>query len=209
MVAIQSYTGTLLVFHLLMGEVAGAGMEYRDAAEQTLASFTRLVGEAEEASLEWVEFLDPIVPTHLLARGPSRASALEGSLLFNETARAPAVAFTAGSFRHGPVEVVEDGFRSIIFAPAGRTRDLNLALARNLIRFGGAVRVVGPPAEDPDLGGDLFWPVAELPEMLAPLVEVVPLQFAALRLAQKKGLDVGRFRHTGLITRDESSFSTE
>ena len=51
----------------------------------------------------------------------------------------------AASFRHGPIELVDDCFRGIVFAPMGKTRALNLALASELERFGGKVLLVGPP----------------------------------------------------------------
>jgi glucosamine--fructose-6-phosphate aminotransferase (isomerizing) len=43
--------------------------------------------------------------------------------------------------------------------------------------------------------------------MLAPLFEIVPVQAAALRLAQLKGMAVGSFRYTPQVTRDEATFS--
>ena len=125
--------------------------------------------------------------------------------MFNETAKAPAIGMPVATFRHGPVEIVDPGFRGLIFAPRGCTCDLNVALAQDLTRFGGHVRVIGPQKVDA-LG--LEWcSTPSVPEMLAPLFEIVPLQVAALRLAQLKGIEVGSFRHTTQVTRDEAIFS--
>jgi glucosamine--fructose-6-phosphate aminotransferase (isomerizing) len=93
----------------------------------------------------------------------------------------------------------------LIFAPPGRTRSLNLALARDLLRFGGQVRVIGAPGEDTD--GLPLVPAPAAGEYLAPLAEIVPVQIAALRLAQLKGLTAGAFRYAPQVTRDEGTFA--
>jgi hypothetical protein len=41
---------------------------------------------------------------------------------------------------------------------------------------------------------------------LLPLVEIIPVQIAAMRFAFVKGLEIGKFRHTGQVTTDEVAF---
>lgn len=204
MVAIQTYTGTLLALYLLGTAVT----RELDAATNTVKSlqpeFSRMVTENMDATEEWDSFLHPMHPTHLLARGPSCASALEGALLLNEIAKAPAVGLPVASFRHGPAEVVDEAFRGIIFAPQGPTQEMTLSLGRDLLRFGGKVSVIG---SEPKLPG--AHPVRRIPAVpsdLAPLFEVVPIQLAALRMAQLRGIVPGSFRYTQQVTRDEESF---
>jgi glucosamine--fructose-6-phosphate aminotransferase (isomerizing) len=205
MVALQSYTGTLLTLHLLgratVDELGVAEEEVR----ALLPGLSSLIATSLEEIRAWDSFLEGGTPIYVLGRGPSYGSALEGALLFHETAKAPAIAMAAGSFRHGPVEVVDQGFRGVIFAPNGCTRDLNVALARDLTRFGGRVRVIGPQNV---VGLGLEWcSTPPVPEMLAPLFEIVPLQVAALRWAQLKGIVVGTFRYAPQVTKDEATFS--
>jgi glucosamine--fructose-6-phosphate aminotransferase (isomerizing) len=126
---------------------------------------------------------------------------LEGALLFGEIAKTPAVAMGVASFRHGPIEVVDGRFRGFVFAPRGRTRDLNIGLAADVIRFGGSVRLIGPVDTD---GHGLQWiNTPPCPEMLAPLLEIVPVQVAAMRLAELRGIAIGSFRYITQVTRDE------
>jgi glucosamine--fructose-6-phosphate aminotransferase (isomerizing) len=66
------------------------------------------------------------------------------------------------------------------------------------------VRVVGPAGED--VGALPLIEVPAVSEWLAPLAEIVPVQVAALRLAEVKGLEVGRFRFAPQVTRDEMKF---
>jgi len=204
MIAIQSYTGTLLTLDLLTRAIAHTLAHELTQVSTFLTHLPEMIKRELQEIESWDDFLHLNSPVYLLGRGPSYASVLEGALLFHETAKAPAVGMHAASFRHGPVEMVDSRFAGIVFAPAGRTRDLSLGLARDLKRFGGKVRVVGPAGTDAD-GLDLHR-TSELPENLAPLFEVIPLQCAALRLAQLRGLEIGAFRYTPQVTRDELSF---
>jgi len=202
-VAIQSYTGTVLALHLLAAEVLGGFHAAASVVFSAIRQMPALVEQYEHDSAAWRDFLEPGVPIYSLGRGHSVASAQETALLFGETAKQPAVGLAAGTFRHGPVEVVDARYRAIVFAPAGPSRELNLALARELSRLGGQVRVAGPAA-----GGGAFtcWQTPEYPEDLAPLFEIVPAQFAAMRLAEWSGIRPGVFRNTGQVTRDEVAF---
>jgi glutamine---fructose-6-phosphate transaminase (isomerizing) len=202
MVAIQTYSATILSLYLL----GAAATDQWEQAQREVGTLTEalpawIAGNLESAR-QWDQFLDKGSTVYALGRGPSHGSALQSALLFSEIAKAPAIGMTVASFRHGPVEVVDDRFRGLIFAPQGKTRELNLALARELLGFGGSVRVIGPP---PPQGTDLPWiGTPSCPDMLAPLVEIVPVQVAALRLAELRDLVVGSFRFTPQVARDET-----
>ena len=131
------------------------------------------------------------------------ASAHEGALLLHETAKAQAVAMACAAFRHGPTEMVDEGFCGVVFAPNGRTQELNRMLAVDLQRFGGRVRVIGPQS----VAGLDCIVTPDLPDTLAPLFEVIPLQCAALRLAEMRKVPIGEFRYTPMVTTDETSFT--
>lgn len=203
-VAIQTYTGTLLALHILGALVDDRGDQSREEMEEFLPAFAQLVERSLGDLRAWDPFLLHRSPVHLLARGPSNASALEGALLFNEIAKHPAIGMPIASFRHGPVELVDQNFRGLIFAPFGRTRDLTLSLARDLERFGGQVRLIGPP---PLGSSEPRWcSIPESPETLTPLLEIIPVQAAALRMAQLSGIAPGSFRYAPQIALDEASF---
>ena len=203
-VAVQSYTGTVAAVLLLAGQAAGEFEKVRGEIADCLPQISRLIAEQLERISGWDDFYPVAAPIYFLGRGPSYASALEGALLVGETAKEPAVGMAAGNFRHGPVEIVDSNFRGVVFAARGKTRALNIALARELERFGGRVRVIGQTGEDS--GGLAMIGLPELTERIAPLVDIVPVQLAALRLAFVKGLEIGKFRHTGQVTRDEVGF---
>lgn len=205
MVAIQSYTGTLLTLHLLASSVANRLGKACEEIEPLLAGFSELIDTNLEQLLSWDTFLDAALPVYLLARGPSYASASEGALLFNEIAKATAISMPIGSFRHGPVELVDRNFRGLIFETDRRTRHLNLALAREIAHFGGSVQVIGPALENSEGWG--WRTIPSVPEPLTPLFEIVPVQVAAMRLAQLRGVPLGVFRYVPQVAKDEATLS--
>jgi glutamine---fructose-6-phosphate transaminase (isomerizing) len=206
MVAVQSYVATLATLHLL-------GMAVLDQLDSTCRSEMEAVSVAmadaipywEEESQQWREFLEGARPLYLLARGYSLASALEGALLFHEVAKSPAIAMGAGSFRHGYVEAVDDQFRALLFPTAGQRGNLDVALAREIAGLGGMIRLVGPLAQD-DKQGLEWWEMPVTPSALAPILEIVPLQFAAYRLAEWRGVAPGSFRVLQQVVRSETAF---
>jgi len=205
MVAIQSYTGTLLTLYLLGMAAVGQFDAGCWEVQQLLPGMEAWTTTHLQAMSDWDAFLERDSIVHLLGRGPSYGTALEGALLFGEIAKTPAVAMGVASFRHGPIEVVDRRFRGIVFAPHGKTRDLNIGLARDLTSFGGSVRLIGPADAD---GHGLQWVnTPPCPEMLAPLLEVVPVQVAAMRLAELRGIAVGSFRYISQVTRDERAIT--
>ena len=198
-VAVQTYTGTLLTQYLLANAVAGIAPAAQRELRALLPAFAQLVQRSFSDCNGWDEFLRAASPIVLLARGPSCASAYEGALLFNEVAKIAAIGMAAGSFRHGPVEVVDKDFAGIVFAPQGTTHQLNLALARDLVSFGGRIRILGPSGILADL--------PQSPEGLAPIFEIVPIQVAALRLAELQGIAPGSFRYAPRVAVDEANFN--
>ena len=179
MVALQSYTGTMLALLLLVAEE-----DLQAEAELAISRLSELLNESETAAGYPLERT-----VYVLGRGPSLASAQEGALLFHETAKFPAIAMEAGSFRHGPLEVVDADFRAIVFASQPATSELDLHLADDLRTLGGQVEVIA---------------VQDVPLRFVPMVEIIPVQFAAMRLAQARGIRPGAFRHVTQVTQSET-----
>jgi glucosamine--fructose-6-phosphate aminotransferase (isomerizing) len=204
MVAIQTYTGTLLTLHLLGHRVAGSFDAAAQEVRSVLPSFAMLVHASMSDLTAWNGFLAPPAPVYLLARGTSLASAHEGALLFHEVAKNPAVAMPVASFRHGPVEVVDQNFRGVVLAPEDGTRTLNLSLARDIVDFGGRVCVIGPARSD--LGEVQVCDVPSVSETLQPLLQIVPLQAAAYQLARLREIVPGTFRYAPQVSVDEAYF---
>ena len=197
----QSYTATLITLRLLGAAVLNAFDAARTELEAAVKLLADYVPQCVEQSEGWRSFFDGAQVIHLLGRGRSIASIYEGALLFNEVAKFPSAPMEAAQFRHGPVEIVDERYRAIVFAPDDHTRELNIALAHDLNRLGGQVRLIGPGETDRG-----WWTTPEVSASLAPLIEIIPVQCAALRLAEWRGFTPGEFRVASQVTRSEAGF---
>ena len=136
----------------------------------------------------------------LLGRGPSMATAQQGALMFLEGARRPASALFSGEFRHGPMELVNEGFRAIILAPDGETYLQHVKLAQDISSFGGSVIFISN--NDPRLLSDriMFIPVECPEECLFPIPACIPIQFMINECAIGKGYIPGEFIRGSKVT---------
>jgi fructoselysine-6-P-deglycase FrlB-like protein len=130
--------------------------------------------------------------TYFLARQGGLASAHETRLLWEETAKAPATAMTAGAFRHGAQEIVEPGLRFGLWLDGSLRREEDLAMARDLRKLGARVMLIGQglPAD----AGDLVFELPPVPAAWQFVTEIVPAQLVAEHLAGLRGVDCDSFR---------------
>lgn len=201
LIAIQTYSGTVAALLLLGAAACGEIGAWHEDMVRAAVSLAGFAAQCLSASEGWREFFEPARAVYLLGRGASTASTVEGALLFHEAARTPAVAMTGSHFRHGPVEVVDPGFRAIVFASQRKTASLDDALCRDLRALGGKILAVGPYAED-----GLRWEAGAVREELAPIMEIVAVQCAAMKLAEWRGLRPGDFQFAAPVTLSEAGF---
>ncbi len=144
----KTYTVSLLV--LLLGAMAltsGIDRQQTQGLHAAIDAVQGFLDRWEESIDQLVDFLGRVDSLYLLGRGSSLASAMTGALIVQETAKMYAVGMSAGQFRHGPLEVASPGFAAVVFAPPGRTNQLNRRLADDIAAFGGKVVLIGSGAE--------------------------------------------------------------
>jgi glucosamine--fructose-6-phosphate aminotransferase (isomerizing) len=113
----------------------------------------------------------------------------------------PVESLQTAQFRHGPLELVGPGLAAIVIATEPETRDLDVALAGELVAAGAGVLLV--TEEDQSLEGALNVATGRLDRGLAPAVALVPSQLLAWRLAAIRGREPGSYyRATKVTTRE-------
>jgi glucosamine--fructose-6-phosphate aminotransferase (isomerizing) len=202
-VSVTMYSALTLAGGLLASAVLGTldGALTAALRDALAASSEALAGWREQ--VEQSAWIAGDTPTYFLARGGSLATCHEARLLWEEAAKTTATAMTTGGFRHGPQEILGPGtpLRVGLWIDGERLRDQDLALAADLRRHGARVMLVGQglPAEAADL-------VFRLPAIPAPwqfLIDAVPAQLAAERLARVRGVDCDSFSICPYIVEDE------
>jgi glutamine---fructose-6-phosphate transaminase (isomerizing) len=120
--------------------------------------------------------------------GPNRATALEGALKLTETSGASASGFDCEQFLHGPSAAVTDEDLVILVAPPGPSHAHGLEVARAARQAGAPVlAIVGEGDRELAALAAETIEIAEVPELLSPILAVVPLQLFAYHLAVLTG----------------------
>ncbi len=191
-----TYTASLFVLEALA----------HTAARESLDAWLSEVAAVSEAMPDYLDRLqDSALPVpaegghlFLLARGPSLASAWQGALTFQEVAGVAGQPLSAAQFRHGPLEMAGPGLEAILFVPQGQTTDLLLRLARDIEDFGGRVFLIADERVAPSGCGH-----PAVSEAVAPFLNILPIQLAAVKLAQARGREPGVFRQATSVTSSE------
>jgi glucosamine--fructose-6-phosphate aminotransferase (isomerizing) len=124
-----------------------------------------------------------------VARGSSLASAAESALLLREAVRIPAAYLDTLQYLHGPVEVAEPG-RGCIVVGSGR----EVRLAEDLASYGMTVLLI-TEASAKRARNLLVIRMPAMPDALAPVVQILPVQLLTHRMARDRGLSADGFRH--------------
>lgn len=178
--ATKSYTAELLALWLLVdawygGDAAAAG-DLADAAARTLIATTPiddLVGR--------LSGVERIVVT---GRGYSFPSALETALKLMETSYVSAQAFSGADLMHGPMAMLQENSAVLAFVNGGVGGRAMSPVVDRLRELDTELTVIGE--------GDLALPTID--ESLSPLLEILPMQLLAHRLAVARGYDPDRPR---------------
>lgn len=187
------------------GALASATVGFFDDALTTSLSHA-IAGTARSIAswrdrIEDSAWLLPGSVCYFLARGSSLGSCHEARLLWEEGVKSPATAMGVSSFRHGPQEMVAKGSRFGIWIDGRSMRGQDLAVARDLTRLGASVMLIGQ--ELPENVADLVFALPEVTPEWQFLIDVIPAQLAAERLARLSGVDCDSFRLCPYIVEDE------
>jgi glucosamine--fructose-6-phosphate aminotransferase (isomerizing) len=194
--ATKSYTAELLTLFLLFDCLAGGdGGEARSLPE---LAHGVLALEPEVARLaSRYRFAEQLVIT---ARGYNYPTAQETALKLMETTYIVAHAFSGADLLHGPMAMIDRDFPVIAIAPGGPGSDALVPVLEQLQAVGADALVVGSRA-----AAGLGTVALELgdvgPEMLSPILTIVPLQHLAWYLARERGSDPDQPRGLSKVTR--------
>jgi len=138
-----------------------------------------------------------------LGRGIHYPMALEGALKLKEISYIHAEGYPAGEMKHGPNALIDENLPVVVLA----TRDENdadsvlryektLSNIQEVAARSGRVIAIANEGDDEiaNLVEHTIW-VPTAPEMLLPMIEVVPLQLLAYYIAVRRGCDVDQPRN--------------
>jgi glutamine---fructose-6-phosphate transaminase (isomerizing) len=209
--ATKSFTAQLTVLHLfalflarkrgrMSGEVARRRVQSLLGVPDVLAE---CIPEWDEACREFAYLFRQSKTFLFLGRGVHYAIAREGALKLKEISYAHAEGYPAGELKHGPYALVGEAFPVVVIATRdNEDPDSVLRYEKTLsniedVRVRGGIVVAVANRGDERVARlashTLYVPPA--PELLLPIVEVVPLQLFAYHVAVARGCDVDNPRN--------------
>ncbi len=202
--ATKTFTTQLLVLSKLAFEVAlmGGGLgegDYRELVkglEAAPSAVNRVIARYEGWAKRVGRELAAKQNMFYLGRGLSVPIAMEGALKMKEISYIHAEAYPAGESKHGPIALVEPGFPVVFVSIEGRLRRLLLGNVEEM-RARGAYTigvVAGDPGELADRLDELVV-VSGVPELVATIPAIVPLQLIAYYASVTRGYDPDKPRN--------------
>lgn len=143
---------------------------------------------------------------HFVGGGPAHASALEGALKLREAAYVSTEGHELESILHGPLISLTAEDSVVVMAQPGAALERTTELTAALQEIGTPTLAVGPAASRlTGTTAQLETPAVD--ELLAPIVNVVPLQWLALEVSRRQGVDADSFRKVGRYAAAQSKFT--
>jgi glucosamine--fructose-6-phosphate aminotransferase (isomerizing) len=187
--ATKTYVNTLAVLALLAGHVAGRGREVSEGIRRAAEQLDEVLPSLERAAAGMVLPFAYTGRMFVIGRGVEFATAREIALKLLETCRVAAEPLTATDLAHGPVAALDPLFPVwAIASPDATLGPVQEAASR--ARAMGATLVASGTAAAELEGAAYVLPVpVPTPQLLSPLLSVVPGQLFAWALARARGLD--------------------
>ena len=207
----KAFTAQLTAMFLLAMHLAQVRQSITEEQSRALvAELTLLPGKIEEILRAIDSQCEALARTYanasdflFLGRGIHYPIALEGALKLKEISYIHAEGYPAGEMKHGPNALIDETLPIVALAtrdkadPGSSIRyEKSLSNIQEVTARSGKVIAVAT-AGDEDIRQlvDHVLHIPEAPELLTPILEVVPLQLLAYHIAVRRGCDVDQPRN--------------
>ncbi|MFB3814009.1 MAG: glutamine--fructose-6-phosphate transaminase (isomerizing) [Terriglobales bacterium] len=138
-----------------------------------------------------------------LGRGVHYPIALEGALKLKEISYIHAEGYPAGEMKHGPNALIDENLPVVIIATCDRNDatsvlryEKTLSNLKEVKARSGKVIAIATEGDEEILeSADQVFFIPPAPELLAPILEIIPLQLLAYHIAVRRGCDVDQPRN--------------
>ena len=197
----------LLLFAIYLGEVRGALST--DQAKELIGELTKIPGKLESL-LTHEETIEDLAKEYsrsqdflFLGRGIHYPIALEGALKLKEISYIHAEGYPAGEMKHGPNALIDENLPVVILATQDKNDPMSVLRYEKTIsnlkevkaRSGRVIAIATEGDDEIHESADHVVYVPHAPEILSPILEIVPLQLLAYHIAVRRGCDVDQPRN--------------
>jgi glucosamine--fructose-6-phosphate aminotransferase (isomerizing) len=196
--ATKTYTGQLLIFHLLARALSkNKELNGIESLPELAAQALKLRPQVKDM-VERYAFMNNCV---VVGRGLNYANAYEFAIKLMETCYVVAERFSGADFLHGPIAMIDRGFPVFIFAPPGPTLKGMTALLSKLNQLGAETIVISSESTAIKSASRAFKLPSRINDMLSPIPYIIPTQLFAAFLAEAKGLTPDQPRSLSKVTK--------
>ncbi len=198
----KAFTAQVAVLSMLAIELARRRHINSSYACELMDALSKIPDHIERI-LEQSEYIKEIASANInqnnwlfLGRGFNFPVALEGALKLKEISYIHAEGLPAAEMKHGPIALIVDGMPAVFIATAGPQYDKIMGNIEEVRARGGRTIVVATEGdENIKKHADHLIAVPDVPELLQPMVTVLPLQLMAYHAAVLRGHDVDKPRN--------------
>ena len=195
LVSINIVTAMMVTLLALSAETLGRTELFRAQVRALPEMMDEVIERAWRQGDALAQLFRDTRPIYTLYRDASKGMGQCARLVLEEVAQRPSVAMEAGEFRQGAIEVLDETLGAIISLGNGDSAVLNQALARDIHSGGGRVLKLGSSIEGPEDNRAQTFSLPSVPTALCPILEIVPVQVLAYKLAELEGRVPGVTRH--------------
>jgi glucosamine--fructose-6-phosphate aminotransferase (isomerizing) len=208
----KAFTGqltALMLISLYLGQMRGKLSD--DAAKKLMQEFTRLPQKLEMILQGDQEGIYEALARQLfrytdflyLGRGIHYPIALEGALKLKEISYIHAEGYPAGEMKHGPNALIDENLPVVVLATRDEFDSDSMVRYEKSVsniqevkaRDGIVISVVTEGDHLARKASDHAIEIPTAPELMAPILEIVPLQLLAYHIAVRRGCDVDQPRN--------------
>jgi len=198
----KAFTAQVAVLTMLAIELGRRKHISNTEAAKYIEELSKIPGKISKV-LEQSEHIKQIAKANIekdnwlfLGRGFNYPIALEGALKLKEISYIHAEGLPAAEMKHGPIALIADSMPVVFVAPKGQQYDKIMGNIAEVRTRGGKTIVVATEGDEHiKQYADHLIPVPDVPEILQPLVTVIPLQLLAYHAAVIRGYDVDKPRN--------------
>jgi glucosamine--fructose-6-phosphate aminotransferase (isomerizing) len=197
--AFAAQVTVLTLLALYLGRLRHLSFTEGLAVVDALESVPEILGRVlatEPTIIEAAERLTQARSALYLGRDLHYPVALEGALKLKEISYLHAEGYPTAEMKHGPIALVDRQTPCVFVAPRGSLHAKTLSNVEEVRARHGTVIAVGTDGDESLKSlSDVFLSIPDLPEVVQPLLAVVPLQLLAYHVARLRGCDIDKPRN--------------
>jgi glucosamine--fructose-6-phosphate aminotransferase (isomerizing) len=197
--AFSAQVTVMILLALYLGRLRHLSFPDGLAVIDAIESVPGLLGEifkTEPLIDETAERVAPARNALYLGRDIHYPVALEGALKLKEISYIHAEGYPTAEMKHGPIALIDRETPCLFVAPRGSLHSKTLSNLEEVRARNGLVISVGTEGDESVAAvSEFFLPIPDAPEVVQPLLAVVPLQLLAYHVARRRGCDIDKPRN--------------